>query len=82
MTALATASADLHSPARVAGEMDVAGDSSRSFWWRRWIEQSRSPRWTTDPVPVAQHLDLDVARFLDELLEIEIEEPKAACASD
>ena len=20
-----------------------------SFWWRRWIEQSRSPRWTTWP---------------------------------
>ena len=26
-----------------------AGDSSISFWWRRWIEQSRSPRWITLP---------------------------------
>ena len=25
------------------------GDSSISFWWRRWIEHSRSPRWTTLP---------------------------------
>src|SRR5574340_793079 len=29
----------------------IAGDgvSSTSFWWRRWIEQSRSPRCTTWP---------------------------------
>ena len=26
-----------------------AGDSSTSFWWRRWIEQSRSKRWTSAP---------------------------------
>ena len=26
-----------------------AGDSSMSFWWRRWTEQSRSPRWMTLP---------------------------------
>src|SRR5207244_3444465 len=26
-------------------------DSSISFWWRRWIEQSRSGRWTTVPAP-------------------------------
>ncbi len=25
------------------------GPSSSSFWWRRWIEHSRSPRWTTAP---------------------------------
>ena len=25
------------------------GASSSSFWWRRWIEHSRSPRWTTVP---------------------------------
>ena len=25
------------------------GASSSTFWWRRWIEQSRSPRWT--PLP-------------------------------
>ncbi len=23
--------------------------SSSTFWWRRWIEQSRSPRWTPSP---------------------------------
>ena len=27
-----------------------AGASSTSFWWRRWIEQSRSPIATTSPV--------------------------------
>ena len=32
-------------PASTAGE----GDSSTSFWLRRWIEHSRSPRWTTLP---------------------------------
>ncbi len=26
-----------------------AGDSSMSFWWRRWTEQSRSPRCTRMP---------------------------------
>ena len=26
-----------------------AGDSSISFWCRRWIEQSRSPRWIVLP---------------------------------
>ena len=25
------------------------GASSSTFWWRRWIEQSRSPRWTPFP---------------------------------
>jgi hypothetical protein len=25
------------------------GDSSTIFWWRRWIEHSRSPRWTSPP---------------------------------
>ena len=25
------------------------GASSMSFWWRRWTEQSRSPRWITLP---------------------------------
>ena len=39
-----------------------AGASSTSFWWRRWSEQSRSPRATTRPVRVAEQLDLDVAR--------------------
>ena len=33
----------------------TAGDgvSSRTFWWRRWIEQSRSPSWT--PAPCASN---------------------------
>jgi hypothetical protein len=25
------------------------GASSTTFWWRRWTEQSRSPRWMTWP---------------------------------
>ena len=34
-----------------AGPADSAGvgASSRIFWWRRWTEQSRSPRWTPAP---------------------------------
>ncbi len=28
----------------------LEGASSMSFWWRRWIEHSRSPRWTTLPL--------------------------------
>ena len=38
------------------------GASSMIFWWRRWIEHSRSNRWTTDAVRVAEDLHLDVAR--------------------
>ena len=34
-----------------SGGSDSAGvgASSRIFWWRRWTEQSRSPRWTPWP---------------------------------
>ena len=35
--------------ARVASVITGLGDSSTSFWWRRWVEQSRSPRATTLP---------------------------------
>ena len=34
------------SPARSSGPTAGDGVSSRTFWCRRWIEQSRSPRWT------------------------------------
>ena len=29
------------------------GASSMIFWWRRWIEHSRSPRWTVLPLASA-----------------------------
>ena len=48
------------------------GDSSISFWWRRWIEHSRSPRCTTVAVLVAEHLELDVPRRLDVLLDVDV----------
>ena len=48
-----------------------AGDSSTSFWWRRWSEQSRSPRATIVPVGVAEQLDLDVAGRPDLALEVD-----------
>ena len=35
--------------ARSAGVRHRAGASSMSFWLRRWMEQSRSPRWMTWP---------------------------------
>src|SRR4051812_28772914 len=55
-----------------------AGDSSISFWWRRWTEQSRSPRWMTLPCSSASTctyvagvgevaLDVD-GRVVEELL--------------
>ena len=34
---------------RVSSGNSGAGDSSISFWWRRWAEQSRSPTHTTLP---------------------------------
>ena len=42
----------------------MEGDSSSTFWWRRWIEHSRSPSAITS-LAVAEELDLDVARPLD-----------------
>ena len=41
-----------------------AGDSSTTFWCRRWIEQSRSPS-TRTPSVVTDDLDLDVPAVLD-----------------
>jgi hypothetical protein len=41
------------------------------FWWRRCIEQSRSPSQTARCGAVGQHLDLDVARVLEELLHVD-----------
>ena len=52
----------LHLLARLRRSSAGDGDSSTSFWWRRWIEHSRSPSVSTPPVRVAQHLDLDVPR--------------------
>ena len=37
------------SPARVAASSNGEGASSITFWFRRWIEHSRSPRWMTLP---------------------------------
>ncbi len=42
-----------------------------TFWWRRCMEQSRSPRWMTLPWPSAEHLELDVARTLEEFLHVD-----------
>ncbi len=41
-----------------------------SFWWRRWIEHSRSPHVRTVPWLSHEHLDLDVARRRDDLLDV------------
>ena len=55
------------SSASTAGE----GASSRIFWWRRWSEQSRSPRWTHGAVGVGEDLHLDVAGAVDQPLEVD-----------
>ena len=39
---------------RTAGSRCGAGAISTTFWWRRWMLQSRSPRWTTPAVLVAE----------------------------
>ena len=48
------------------------GDSSMSFWCRRWIEHSRSPRCTIVAVVVAEDLELDVARGLEVALDVDV----------
>ena len=48
------------------------GARSTTFWWRRWIEQSRSKRCTRLPWRVAEDLHLDVAGALDQLFEIHL----------
>ena len=51
--------------ARVASSMAGEGASSKTFWWRRCSEQSRSPRWITLPWLS------DVARLLEVLLHVD-----------
>ena len=48
-----------------AAEGAGAGDSSTTFWWRRWSEQSRSPNTSIVPCAVAHDLYLDVTSALD-----------------
>ena len=43
-----------------------------TFWWRRWSEHSRSPSVQMPTVVVGEHLELDVPRALDELLEVDV----------
>ena len=43
------ATAAAHSASRSSGPTAGDGASSMIFWWRRWIEHSRSKRWTTLP---------------------------------
>ena len=69
--------------ARRAARRSSAGDgaSSTSFWCRRWIEHSRSPRWIAVAVPVAEDLELDVARLHQVLLQVDGARPKPFSAS-
>ena len=41
-----------------------------SFWFRRWMEQSRSPKVDNVALGVAEDLELDVVRVLDEFLDV------------
>ena len=56
---------------RRAGPSAGAGAISMSFWWRRWMLQSRSPKCVTAPVRVARDLDLDVAGAGNPALHVE-----------
>ena len=53
------------------GVMTGEGASSSTFWWRRWSEQSRSPRWIAAALAVAEHLELDVARVGEIFLHVD-----------
>ena len=68
------------SSARRSSSSATEGASSTSFWWRRWIEHSRSPS-AMALLAVAQHLHLDVARAADVALDVDVGLPKPACAS-
>jgi hypothetical protein len=59
-TALAASMTVLPILRRIFSLMAGDGDSSSSFWWRRWIEHSRSPRCDVAEL-IAEHLELDVA---------------------
>ena len=50
-SSLAIRTAPSQSDCRTCGSRPGAGAISTSFWWRRWMLQSRSPRWLTAPVP-------------------------------
>ncbi len=45
-TARAASIATFPIAARISGVTMTEGDSSTTFWWRRWMEHSRSHRWT------------------------------------
>mmetsp|Transcript_19647 Transcript_19647/g.57321 ORF Transcript_19647/g.57321 Transcript_19647/m.57321 type:complete len:209 (+) Transcript_19647:1629-2255(+) len=53
-TALAAFTAASPMEFRISGSRRGAGDSSRTFWWRRCTEQSRSKRWTALPCASAK----------------------------
>ena len=58
--------------APLVGERRRDGASSTSFWWRRWIEHSRSPSVDDAARAVGDDLHLDVARRLDVALEVDV----------
>ena len=59
-----------------AGVMSGEGHSSITFWLRRWMEQSRSPRWTTCAVAVGHDLKFDVMRIVDQFLDVNVAVPE------
>ena len=63
----------------VAASRPGAGASSTSFWWRRWVEQSRSPEGHDGAVGVTQQLHLDVAAALDVVLQVDAGRSPNAC---
>ncbi len=54
----------------------VPAPPRRSFWCRRWMEQSRSPSATMATVGVTQQLDLDVSGALDVALQVDARRPE------
>ncbi len=54
LTARAAATAARPISVRSSGVSATDGASSSTFWCRRWMEHSRSPRWTVRPVESAR----------------------------
>ena len=61
----------LHLLAQLRRRAPGDGDSSISFWWRRWIEHSRSPSVSTPPWPSASTWISTCRAGDDRLLDVE-----------
>ena len=81
---MARAAATAASPICSRSSVETAGEgvSSMTFWCRRWIEQSRSPRWMTLPCRSAKIWISTWRASAIARSRISSSEPKALAASE